>query len=179
VSPDHLKTDVLTVRLRRHATPLTGGTCLAPAGVDMARAIGAREPAADLVVSSPQLRARQTAGLIAGRLDSDLGQLDLADYLFAHFEAPWTWEQFDADIEAPWRAHGRATLDALARRAKLIDARTVQAVSHSGVVQAAIVAAGGGAWQAAYNQHTLGYAEGAVLHCEGGRWRVGFRLLDF
>ena len=76
------------LEVRRHAEragPTHAGSALSPAGRAMAERLGRKAPAYAVVVASPLQRAKETALLIGGRLDSadpallpDLSQLGLA-----------------------------------------------------------------------------------------------------
>ncbi|HEX4744596.1 MAG TPA: histidine phosphatase family protein [Candidatus Limnocylindria bacterium] len=76
------------LEIRRHAEragPTHAGSALSPAGRAMAERLGRKAPAYAVVAASPLPRAKETAELIGGRLDSadpallpDLSQLGLA-----------------------------------------------------------------------------------------------------
>lgn len=77
------------LEVRRHAEragPTHAGSALSPAGQAMAERLARSAPAYAVVVASPLPRAKETAAIIGGRLDStdpallpDLSQLGLAN----------------------------------------------------------------------------------------------------
>ncbi len=171
--------------LVRHTPPAAGeGRCYGrtdlPPGPGLragARAILRRLPPVDRVVSSPLLRCRRLAALLAARLrvplrlDPDLREID-----FGAWEG-LAWDTVPRRELDAWaadflhaRPHGGESVAMLLartrralRRARASGPRTL-AVTHAGPIRAALHAAGGGsdAWQ-----RTVGFGE--VVRLDGAR----------
>jgi broad specificity phosphatase PhoE len=121
---------------------------LTPVGWEQARTLATRLPRPDVVVSSPLLRARQTAAVFGGEvrvderwIELDYGELDGVP--FADLPAE-LWSAWRADIE--WCPPGGESLAALGRRVRagadaLADEardRDVVVVSHVSPIKAAV-----------------------------------------
>ena len=73
---------MVTLDIRRHAEAskdTTSGSALSLDGLEMARRLSAAAPAYALVVCSPRPRTRDTAVVIAGRIDHSEQDLDVAE----------------------------------------------------------------------------------------------------
>ena len=175
----------MALTLVRHARPpeaagiCYGSTDLAP-GPDLeaeAAALAAGLAPADRIVSSPLARCRRLADTLAARLG-----------LPVTVDARWREMDFGSWEGRPWDAIPRGELDAwaadfmaarphggesvamlLARTRSALASRPAGerwlAVTHGGVIRAALFATGGGA--AAWHRQ-VGYGEAICLPCDGG-----------
>jgi broad specificity phosphatase PhoE len=167
------------LEVRRHAEragPAHPGSALSPAGRSMAERLALRAPAYALVVASPLPRAKETAAIIGGRLDSadpallpDLSQLVQARTIeeYAALLADGGRERAAADGERA-RALADEQAGAWARIADTAGEGTALVITHGGVLELAasrLAAAVGTALRGA----AFSYCEGVRVRYERGR----------
>src|SRR5256885_11567079 len=132
------------LEIRRHAERTDRGneqSALSPAGRAMAESLAKRAPKFALVLSSPLPRARETAQLIAGRLDAvEAGLLPemggvIGDRIFGEMRtlADWGEGLREREDARTFAAEQLATWARIATRVGQKD--RVLAVSHGGVIQ--------------------------------------------
>lgn len=145
-----------------------------------AAALGPSLPAGATVLSSPARRCRETAaaaGLLAPKLQPDLAPWDLGRW------AGGALADLDAESLGAWRTdpaacpHGGETLAALAQRVgRWLDGQAAQdggavAITHGGVVKAAVVHALGAPLEAFWRIDVAPLAV-TELHAHDGRWTL-------
>ena len=157
------------LEVRRHAEragPRDAGSALSPAGRAMAERLALRAPAYAAVVASPLPRARETAEIIGGRLDSadpallpDLSQLGLAG----------TIEEYAALIAEPReRALAEEQAGAWARIASAAAKGNALVITHGGVIElaASVIARALGT---ELRGEAFSYCEGVRIRYERGK----------
>lgn len=157
------------LEVRRHAEragPTDAGSALSRAGRAMAEALALRSPAYAVVVASPLPRAKETAELIGGRLDSaepallpDLSQLGLAG----------TIEEYAALLGEPReRALADEQAGAWARIASAAGSGSALVITHGGVIElaASVIARELGS---VLRGKAFSYCEGVRIRYERGR----------
>jgi len=132
------------IEIRRHAEradPKNNQGSLSEAGRAMALALAKRAPKFALVLSSPLPRAKETAQLIAGRLDAvDAGLLPemggvIGDRIFGEMHTLADWSGVLREREDA-RAFAAEQLQTWARIAERVsDRERVLAVSHGGIIE--------------------------------------------
>ena len=132
------------LEIRRHAERSDKGndqSALSPAGRAMAEALAKRKEQYALVLSSPLPRAKETAQLIAGRLDAvesgllpEMGGV-IGDRIFGELRTLADWGEVLREREdaRAFAAEQLATWAGIARRVK--DNDRVLAVSHGGIIE--------------------------------------------
>src|SRR5438067_8240014 len=131
------------LEIRRHAERARlkdNESSLSPAGRAMAEALAKRAPKFALVLSSPLPRAKETAQLIAGRLDAiDAGLLPemggvIGDRIFGEMRTLTDWQSVLREREDA-RAFAMEQLTTWAQIASRIgDKDRALAVSHGGII---------------------------------------------
>ena len=159
------------LEIRRHAERARlkdNESSLSPAGRAMAEGLAKRAPKYALVLSSPLPRAKETAQLIAGRLDAiEAGLLPemggvIGDRIFGEMRSLKDWEDVLAEREDA-RAFALEQLATWARiAARVGDNDRVLAVSHGGIIElpALTLAA---RLRAPLRGAAFGYGEGVVV----------------
>jgi len=132
------------LEIRRHTERSDKGdnqSALSPAGRAMAEALAKRAPKFALVLSSPLPRAKETAQLIAGRLDAiDPGLLPemggvIGDRIFGEMRTLTDWQSVLREREDA-RAFAMEQLKTWAQIASRIgDKDRALAVSHGGIIE--------------------------------------------
>jgi broad specificity phosphatase PhoE len=154
------------VEVRRHALRVGRAESLSPFGVRVATALGDAALHFDIVVSSRQVRAQETARLIGGRLDDTDAAFDPADGALS----AGALARFESFHTAADLAIGRQALEAIETFRPNMGRMLV--VTHAGIVQAIAAAITDGA--------AVGPPPG---HCEGillgwrDTWTVHDRLV--
>ena len=128
-------------RLAERADRGDNGSSLSPAGRTMAESLAKRAPKFALVLSSPLPRARETAKLIAGRLDAidadllpEMGGV-IGDRIFGEMRTLGDWQGVLREREDA-RAFAAEQLKAWARiAARVGDRDRALAVSHGGIIE--------------------------------------------
>jgi broad specificity phosphatase PhoE len=155
---------------RRHTMRRKPGEHLSQAGVELARRVGAGEfgpiPRYDLVVTSPQPRALETAIAIGFAVDEQLDALWMGD---AANDLPLDFGKYAEQVHS--RPRLGLFVDELARAlvaavARLPEDGTALVVSHGGVVELSAVALLPAARHELWAP-PIGYAEGIRLIFEG------------
>ena len=159
------------LEIRRHAERAdrtNEQSALAPAGRAMAEAIAKRAPKYALVVSSPLPRAKETAQLIAGRLDGiDSGLLPemggvIGDRLFGDMNTLADWAEVLREREDA-RAFASEQLETWARIASRVgDKDRVLLVSHGGIIELPAIALAQRLQQPLAGP-SFGYGEGVLV----------------
>ena len=132
------------LEIRRHAERADKGddrSALTPAGRAMAEALAKRAPKFALVLSSPLPRAKETAQLIAGRLDAidadllpEMGGV-IGDRIFGEMRTLSDWQDVLREREDA-RAFAAEQLKAWSRiAARIGDKDRALAVSHGGIIE--------------------------------------------
>ena len=132
------------LEIRRHAERANladNQSSLSPAGRAMAEALSKRAPKFALVLSSPLPRAKETAQLIAGRLDGiDAGLLPemggvIGDRIFGEMRTLSDWQEILREREDA-RAFAADQLQTWAQiAARIADKDRGLAVSHGGIIE--------------------------------------------
>ncbi len=132
------------LEIRRHAQRTDRGneqSALSPAGRDMAQSLAKRVPKFALVLSSPLPRAKETAQLIAGRLDGvepgflpEMGGA-IGDRIFGEMSSLGDWAEVlrERDDARKFATEQLATWARVAMRVG--DKDRVLAVSHGGIIE--------------------------------------------
>lgn len=169
------------LEIRRHAERADSKddeSSLSPAGRAMAEALAKRAPKYALVLSSPLARAKETAHLVAGRLDAiEAGLLPemggvIGDRIFGMMRSLDDWEAVLAEREDA-RAFALEQLQTWARiAARVGDKERVLAVSHGGIIElpALTLAA---RLRSPLRGAAFGYGEGVVVtYAKGAPARI-------
>lgn len=164
------------------AAAFPGDEPLDDAAADAARALAAAVPSHAEIVSSPALRCLQTAAAagLDPRLEPELAECDFGSWAGrslaeVHAEDPEGTTAWMVDPAA--RPHGGESLTAFAARvASWLDAQAggdgwKLAVTHAGVIKAAIVDALGAPLEAFW-RIDIGPLSATELHAHDGRWRL-------
>ena len=132
------------LEIRRHAERAdrtSNDSALSPRGRAMAQALAKSAPKFALVLSSPLPRAKETAQLIAGRLDAiETGLLPemggvIGDRIFGEMRTLADWEAVLHEREDA-RAFASEQLQTWARIAQRVgDGERVLAISHGGIIE--------------------------------------------
>ena len=159
------------LEIRRHAERARlkdNESSLSPAGRAMAEGLAKRAPKYALVLSSPLPRAKETAQLIAGRLDGiEAGLLPemggvIGDRIFGEMRSLDDWEAVLAEREDA-RAFALEQLQTWARiAARVGDNDRVLAVSHGGIIELPALTLAG-RLRAPLRGAAFGYGEGVVV----------------
>jgi len=157
------------LEIRRHAERARlkdNESSLSPAGRAMAEGLAKRAPKYALVLSSPLPRAKETAQLIAGRLDGiEAGLLPemggvIGDRIFGEMRSLDDWEAVLAEREDA-RAFALEQLQTWARiAARVGDNDRVLAVSHGGIIELPALTL---AARLPLRGAAFGYGEGVVV----------------
>jgi broad specificity phosphatase PhoE len=168
---------VRTLEHRRHSRRDPSGVRLNAEGRTLARTVGRTLPKFDRVVTSPKLRAIETAEAMGFTVDATepaLGEMPEDAGVPIEQYRPQSFEDFSRLVRAS-RAMGEFARHqaALWRREleKVPDGGALLLISHSGIVEAGAVAALpriARAWGP-----PPGYLEGVRLTWDGGRWVSG------
>lgn len=152
------------VEVRRHALRVGRAESLSPFGERVATALGDAALHFDIVVSSRQIRAQETARLIGGRLDETDAAFDPADGALS----AGALARFESFHVAADFAIGRRALEAI--EGFRPNTGRMLVVTHAGIIQAIAAVVTDGA--------AVGPPSG---HCEGLllRWQYSWRLTDF
>jgi broad specificity phosphatase PhoE len=159
------------LEIRRHAERTDRGneeSALSPAGRAMAQSLAKRAPKYAVVLSSPLPRAKETAQLIAGRLDAiepgllpEMGGV-IGDRIFGEMRrlADWAAVLRERGDARKFAAEQLATWARIA--ARVGDKDRILAVSHGGIIELPVLSL-------AQRLHTplegkaFGYCEGVVV----------------
>lgn len=164
------------LEIRRHAEradPRSNESSLSPAGRAMAESLAERAPKYALVLSSPLPRAKETAQLIAGRLDAaeagllpEMGGL-IGDRIFGEMRRLADWASLLREREDA-RAFANEQLQTWARIASRVgEKERALVVSHGGIIELpAIVLAERLAQR--LDGRAFGYGEGVLVTYAGG-----------
>ena len=159
------------LEIRRHAERTDRGneqSALSAAGREMARALAKRAPKFSLVISSPLPRAKETAQLIAGRLDAvDPGLLPemggvIGDRIFGEMRtlADWAEVLHEREDARKFATEQLATWARVATRVAEKD--RVLAVSHGGIIELPAITLAQ-RLRAPLDGPSFGYCEGVVI----------------
>jgi broad specificity phosphatase PhoE len=165
-----------TLEIRRHAERSDRGneqSALSPAGGAMAASLAKRAPTFGLVLSSPLPRAKETAQLLAGRLDGiepgllpEMGGV-IGDRIFGEMRTLADWAEVLREREDA-RKFATDQLATWARIANRVGEKDrVLAVSHGGIIELPALALAqrlGTPLQGA----AFGYCEGIVVRYAKG-----------
>jgi broad specificity phosphatase PhoE len=164
------------LEIRRHAERSDRGndqSALSPAGRAMAEALAKRAGPFGLVLSSPLPRAKETAQLIAGRLDAiDPGLLPemggvIGDRIFGEMRTLADWAEVLREREdaRKFAAEQLATWARIATRVREKD--RVLAVSHGGIIELPAIALAE-RLRARLDGRAFGYGEGVLVTYKKG-----------
>ena len=159
------------IEIRRHAERTDRGSeesALTPAGRAMAEQLAKRAPKFALVLSSPLPRAKETAQLIAGRLDAiesgllpEMGGV-IGDRIFGEMRTLADWAEVLSEREdaRQFAAEQLATWTRIASRVG--DKDRVLAVSHGGIIELPAITLAE-RLRARLDGPAFGYCEGVVI----------------
>jgi broad specificity phosphatase PhoE len=159
------------LEIRRHAERTDRGneeSALSPAGRAMAQQLAKRMPKFALVLSSPLPRAKESAQLIAGRLDAiepgllpEMGGV-IGDRIFGEMRTLSDWAEVLREREDARRfaAEQLATWTRIASRVG--DKDRVLAVSHGGIIELPAITLAE-RLRARLDGPAFGYCEGVVI----------------
>jgi broad specificity phosphatase PhoE len=159
------------LEIRRHAERAdmkNNESSLSPAGRTMAESLAKREPKVALVLSSPLPRAKETARLIAGRLDGvepgflpEMGGV-IGDRIFGEMRTLADWAEILREREDA-RKFATDQLATWARVALRVGEKDrVLAVSHGGIIELPAITLAQ-RLRAPLEGASFGYCEGVVV----------------